>query len=150
MKQEIEVFFGCSMRGGHSIVSQDDLVKLANIIEELGYKLISKHQTEKGIIQKENQLTPSKIHDRDYSWLLNADIGIFEISNPSLGVGAEISDMINAGKPVLCLFQGDETKISAYIRGKQGYIKTFFGCYSYKNIDEAKIIIRDLINTIFA
>lgn len=101
----VKVFFGCSMRGGHDAVSKEELAKFPSIIEELGYDLASKHQTQEGIIQRENEQTKTYIHDRDYKWEIESDIGIFEISNASLGVGGEISDMTYLGKPVLCLFK---------------------------------------------
>ncbi|MFA4833953.1 MAG: nucleoside 2-deoxyribosyltransferase [Patescibacteria group bacterium] len=137
------VFFGCSMRGGYGVVSQEDLAKLPDVIEKLGYKLASRHQTQVGIVAKENEQTPPYIHDRDYCWLKGADVGVFEISNPSLGAGAEIADMIHEGKPVLCLFKGDEKAVSAYIRGMQGseFVKTSFECHAYVTLDDAKTII---------
>lgn len=106
------------MRGGHDSVSREELARLPDVIEELGYTLMSRHQTQEGIVEQENKLDPVDIHDRDYQWLRDADVGIFEITNPSLGVGAEIADMIHEGKPILLLYQGDEQGLSAYIRGK--------------------------------
>jgi len=143
MKQnkEIKVFFGCSMRGGHTATSQEELTKLSDTIEELGCKLVSKHQTQVGIVQKEDKLATFQIHDRDYRWETKSDIGIFEISNPSLGVGGEISDMIYQRKPVLCLFKkGLDKSISAYTRGKQGsqFVNTPFECHAYKTMKDAK------------
>lgn len=137
------VFFGCSMRGGHEVVSRGELAKLPDVIEELGYELASRHQTQKGIIAKEDEQTPPYIHDRDYRWLKRAHAGVFEISNPSLGAGAEIADMIHEGKPVLCLFTGDNNVVSAYIRGKQGseFVETPFECHIYTTLDDAKTII---------
>ena len=72
-------------------------------------------------MEREAKSGPLFIHARDYQWLLDSDVGVFEISHPSLGVGSEISDMIHAGKPVLMLFKrGLENKVSAYLRGKVG------------------------------
>lgn len=140
-----KVFFGCSMRGGYDRISREELVRFREIIEKLGYELASKHQTQEFIIQEEEKLTKTAIHDRDYRWLIESDIGIFEISNPSLGVGGEISDMIHLGKPVLCLFRkGFEKEVSAYIQGKKGsmHITTPFECYSYESLEDAREKIR--------
>ena len=137
----VKVYFGCSMRGGRDVVSREELARFPEIIEELGYELASKHQTEKGIDVKENKLNPTQIHDRDYGWLMESGVGIFEISNPSLGVGGEISDILHEGKPVLCLFRkGIDEKVSAYIRGKQGskYVKAHFEYFAYESLDDAK------------
>jgi len=144
----VKIFFGCSMRGGHDEVSKKELVKFPDIIEELGFELASKHQTQPGIIKRENKLTKTAIHDRDYNWLIESDIGIFEISNPSLGVGGEISDMIHLSKPVLCLFKkGLKDKVSAYIQGKKSsqHVKVSFECYSYENLEDAKNKIKQFV-----
>jgi len=136
------------MRGGHSKVSREDLAKIPEIIEELGHKLASKHQTQEGIIAKEDELTKTAIHDRDYNWLKESDVGIFEISNPSLGVGGEISDLIHLGKPVLCLYKKElENEVSAYTLGKQGsqFITTPFKCHAYETLDELKTIIQQFL-----
>lgn len=137
------IFFGCSMRGGYGVVSREDLAKLPAVIEELGYELASKHQVREGVLEEESVLSPADIHDRDYRWLQESAAGIFEISNPSLGTGGEISDMTHLGKPVLCLFKGDGVAVSAYTRGKQGsaFISTPFECHSYDTIEDAKRII---------
>lgn len=137
----VNIYFGCSMRGGHNLVSEEDLAKLPQIIESLGYTLPSKHQTQKGIIKEENKLTKKHIHDRNYNRMLGSDAGVFEISNPSLGVGGEISDLVNLKKPVLCLFKkGLEDTVSAYIQGKMGseFITSPFEVYAYIDLTDAK------------
>ena len=144
------IFFGCSMRGGHSIVNCEELAEIPMIIEELGFELVSKHQTGKDVLRKENLLTKTEIHDRDYNWLLKSHYGVFEISNPSLGVGSEISDMVHNNKPVLCVFKkGLEQQVSAYILGKQGskfFKNVSFECHPYDSLEELRSIIRDFIH----
>lgn len=144
----IKVFFGCSIRGGHELVSLEELQEISNIIESLGYQLVSKHQTESGIIAKEDLLPDTQIHDRDYRWIIEVDVGIFEITNHSTGAGCEISDMIHLGKPVLCLYKRAlEKSVSSYAKGKQGsvYVKTPFSRYAYIMIAEIKPIIKQFI-----
>jgi len=146
---EIIVYFGCSMLGGYAAVSREEIARLHKRIAEMGYRLASDHQTQPGIIERESKLDPLLIHDRDYQWLLGSDVGIFEISNPSLGVGSEISDMICAGKPVLMLFkQGLEDRISSYIRGKVGsrYVCCPVECHAYRDANDAGDRIRTFID----
>ena len=81
------------MRGGFNSVSQDELRQLQGLVKELGHKLVTEHQTSPTFKQDEAPNTNTQIHDRDYDYLVRAKLGIFEISNPSLGVGGEISDM---------------------------------------------------------
>lgn len=139
------------MRGGHSVVSREMLAHFPEIIEELGYRLASKHQTQSDIIAKENKLDPPQIHDRDYRWEIASGAGVFEISNPSLGAGSEISDMLHMGKPVLCLFTGKRSAVSAYIRGKQGSIftDTPYQCSSYTTRHGAKRVIKKFLATYY-
>ncbi|MDD5650369.1 MAG: hypothetical protein PHF86_08145 [Candidatus Nanoarchaeia archaeon] len=147
----VKVFFGCSMRGGYNIIDKTELAKIPDIIEELGYEIASRHQTQDWK-KTEAKLTNTNIHDRDYNWEIISDCGIFEISNPSLGVGGEISDMITLGKPILCLFKkGLEEEISAYTQGKKGskYVKTPFECQSYESLEDIKKIIQNFMNIYF-
>jgi hypothetical protein len=135
------------MRGGYGIVNLEFLQQITTALEEIGLELMSKHQTETNIIQKEDQITTIAIHDRDYDWLKECDLMIAEITNPSLGVGAEISDAIYMEKPVLGLYQTEEGKISAYIRGKlEGYPK---GHHSqYDDLDDLKRIVNDFADSL--
>lgn len=100
-------------------------------------------------MEREAKSGPLFIHARDYQWLLDSDVGVFEISHPSLGVGSEISDMIHAGKPVLMLFKrGLENKVSAYLRGKVGskYVTCPIECHAYMDLSEAGGRIRTFID----
>ncbi|MCL5410614.1 MAG: hypothetical protein M1324_02025 [Patescibacteria group bacterium] len=140
-------FFGSSMRGGQAIVSRDELVQLKDAIRELGIKFVSEHQTQAGIIAKEDELSPVNIHDRDWENGQRSRIGIFEVSNPSLGVGAEISDLLHMGIPVICLYHQriDEKAVSAYIRGKEGsmYVSAPFECCEYADTEHVRDLVRE-------
>ena len=141
-----KVFFACSMRGRHNILSQEFLRQIADMLEEIGLELMSKHQTQQGIIQQENRKKNILIHDRDYAWLKGCDI-IAEISNASLGVGAEISDAIHMKKPVLGLYHISKSKISAYIRGKlEKYPKGHHA--QYQGLEDLKKITKRFIKSI--
>jgi 2'-deoxynucleoside 5'-phosphate N-hydrolase len=147
--KKITVYFGCSMLGGYTAVSREEIARLHNLIAEMGYRLASDHQTQPGVLEREAKLEPAFIHDRDYQWLLDSEVGVFEISNPSLGVGSEISDMISADKPVLMLFkQGLEDKISAYLRGKVGskYVTCPIQCHGYSDLQDAGERIKAFID----
>ena len=41
-----------------------------------------------------------EIHDRDMNWITQSDIFVAEVSNPSLGVGYEISAAISLNKKI--------------------------------------------------
>jgi hypothetical protein len=146
----LTVYFGCSMLGGYAHVRREDLAEFPKMILELGHRLATEHQTQPGVIEKEAKLDHTYIHDRDYRWMMESDMGVFEISNPSLGVGGEICDMIAMGKPVLMLFKkGLEEKVSAYIRGKCGsrFVKCPVDCQTYEDMKEAKGRIKGFIDS---
>ena len=117
-----------------------------------GRSLMSKHQTSSEFKKEENAHTDLQIHDRDYEWLMDCDLVIAEISNPSLGVGGEISDAINFKKPVLMIFQEEIDKefISAYSRGKVGsrFVNCVTECKGYKNMEDLKEVIIDFLKII--
>ena len=139
MSKPKRVFFSCSMRGGYGRVAQEALRKIPDIIEALGMKVISRHQTHADFIERESNLTDRQIHDRDYRWLQEADLVIAEITNPSLGVGAEIADAVNLGIPVLGVYKKEyENQLSAYIRGKTGVV-----CRAYVDYDELRDVIKE-------
>lgn len=147
--KEVVVYFGCSMLGGYAAVPREEIARLQEHIGELGYRLATDHQTQPGVLEREAKLEPASVHDRDYQWLLDSDVGVFEISNPSLGVGSEISDMISSGKPVLMLFKnGFQDKISSYIRGKAGsrFVACPVECQAYTDLKDAGHRIRAFIN----
>ncbi|MGD2125459.1 MAG: hypothetical protein PVG99_05220 [Desulfobacteraceae bacterium] len=139
--KKMTVYFGCSMLGGYLFVKKEELAEFPRLIAGLGHEVASDHQTQPGIIEKEAKLEYTYIHDRDYRWLLESDMGVFEISNPSLGVGGEISDMIHMGKPILLLFkQGLEESVSAYMQGKAGskYVGSRVECHAYQDLEDAR------------
>jgi nucleoside 2-deoxyribosyltransferase len=62
-----------------------------------------------------------EIHDRDLSWLREADCLVAEVTTPSLGVGYEVGRAVELGKPILCLYRrSTERALSAMIAGSEG------------------------------
>lgn len=137
------VFFSCSMRGGFSKLAQAELQKIPDLLEALGLELLSRHQTRADFMASESRLSEQQIHDRDYQWLRKAELVVAEITNPSLGVGAEIADAVRLGIPVLAVYRREyEQEISAYIRGKAGVL-----CRPYSDMTDLQEIIRAFIAT---
>ena len=135
------VFFSCSMRGGYSKLAQAELRQIPDLLESLDLELLSRHQTQDDFWKSESRLTERQIHDRDYRWLQKADLVIAEITNPSLGVGAELADAVWLGIPVLAVYKREyEHEISAYICGKAGVV-----CRAYRDTADLKEIIREFL-----
>ena len=139
-----KVFFSCSMQGGRLYL--EDYKQIMNLIESLGLSLLTKHQIadEKTLSDMKFRLTPKGIYEFDLNCMREADFIIAEISNPSLGVGAEITDAIHLNKPVLCIFRKEvEGSLSNYVRGNPKL--EFFG---YQNMEELKEKILNFSNKV--
>ena len=66
------------------------------------------------------------------NWLLQSDIMIAEVTNPSLGVVYEIGRAIENNKKIICLFRENKNhKLSAMIRGANQLV-----CINYSNFDD--------------
>ena len=143
----MKVYFACSMRGGYQNTGLVNLKKLTDILQEAGFDVLTTHTTEDGSIEKEKSLDTTHIYERDYRWIKECDFMVAEISNPSLGVGSEISDAITLKKPVITMFSIDELKVSAYILGK---LKKTENCrYSkYDNENDFIEIIKEFSKTV--
>lgn len=93
---------------------RDNYRKIVEILEQLGHKVIYSHiisksykqyrlQTEKEALEVQRKMT---------QWKKQADISVFEVSNPSLGVGQEITQALSINRPVICLYEeGNEPHV---------------------------------------
>ena len=135
----MKIYFAASIRGG-----RDDMLiysELIKLLQKYG-TVLTEHVADKNLNDLgESSLDDEKIHDRDMNWLLESDIVIAEVTNPSLGVGYEIGRAIENDKKVVCLYKVKENKkISAMILGSNK-IKSF----NYRNLHE----LENFLNKIF-
>ena len=57
------------------------------------------------------------------AWIDQADVFVAEVTNPSLGVGYELAQAEQRGKPVLCLFRPvNVQRLSAMIAGNPALV----------------------------
>ena len=112
----MKIYFAGSIRGGW-----DDAEIYYQIIEVLqGYgQVLTEHVGKKDLNEMgESALSDKQIHDRDMKWLLESDLMVAEVTNPSIGVGYEIGRAIEANKKIICLSRPVENKkLSAMISG---------------------------------
>ena len=114
----MKIYFAGSIRGG-----RDDAEIYAQIIEflhEFG-EVLTEHVGLKDLREMgESTLSDKDIHDRDMGWLIDSDIIIAEVTNPSLGVGYEIGRAIELNKNIVCLYRTKTDKrLSAMIAGSE-------------------------------
>ena len=135
----MKIYFAGSIRGG-----RDDAEIYSQIIDFLeGYgEVLTEHVGKKDLNEMgESALSDKQIHDRDMKWLLESDLMVAEVTNPSLGVGYEIARAIEANKQIICLFSAASNKrLSAMISGSNG-----LKILNYKNIEDIKETVRKLL-----
>ena len=113
--------------------------QIAEIIHSLGHQITSPQVADPNVTNdgKGEPTDPQEIYLRDMQQLAESDLMIAEVSIPSLGVGYEIATAIHQNKPVLCLYDIDDSpkRISAIISGHTSPLLTLRG-YSQNNLAE--------------
>lgn len=131
----MRIYFAGSIRGGRG--DRDVYLNIIQYLKDYG-TVLTEHIGDIEIDHNgEKKINDRSIHDRDMNWLLQSDIMIAEVTNPSLGVGYEIGRAIENNKKIICLFRENENhKLSAMIRGANQLV-----CINYSNFDDLKIKI---------
>ena len=131
----MRIYFAGSIRGG-----RDDVELYIDIIEYLKNfgEVLTEHIGNQTISSDgENNMSDLDIHDRDMNWLLDSDIIIAEVTNPSLGVGYEIGRAIENNKKIICLYRkNNKNRLSAMIAGSEKIINI-----NYSNLNDFKLLI---------
>ena len=143
----MKVYFACSMRGGQQNTGSDHLKELTKTLLNAGFDVLTTHTTDENSIERDNGLDDTHIYERDKRWIEECAFMVAEISNPSLGVGAEISDAITLEKPVIGMFFIDREKVSKYICGK---LECAIGCKSsnYNDLEDFTAKVKEFSKTV--
>ena len=137
----MKIYFAASIRGGRDDV--DIYIKLIEHLKQYG-EVLTEHVGERGLTpQGEKNVSEEFIHNRDMAWLLQTNIVVAEVTNPSLGVGYELGRAMMDKKPILCLYRPQKGKRLSAMVGGCNSITT----RNYKTIDEAKKCIDDFFKT---
>jgi len=133
----MKIYFAASIRGGRE--DSNIYAKIINYLKGFG-EVLTEHVGYKSIsAEGENTMNDIEIHDRDMEWLMDSDIIIAEVTNPSLGVGYELGRAIEYNKRILCLYRRKSgKKISAMISGAEE-----IDCVVYSNMEDLKKTIAD-------
>ena len=135
----MKIYFAGSIRGG-----RDDAEIYSQIIEFLqGYgEVLTEHVGKKDLNSMgESALSDKQIHDRDIRWLLESDLMVAEVTNPSLGVGYEIGRAIEAEKRLYVFIEAScDKKLSAMISGSKN-IDTI----KYYQLEDIKKALEDIL-----
>ena len=134
----MKIYFAGSIRGG-----REDRKKYFELIEFLSThaEVLTEHVGSESLGDNgEKNLSDQAIYQRDLEWLSSADAVVAEVTTPSLGVGYEIGIAEKLGKPVLCLFQDDQSdlRLSAMLSGNSNV-----GTFHYHALGQATQKISD-------
>ena len=113
----MKIYFAGSIRGGRGDKVFYD--KIISLLKAYG-TVLTEHVGDSNLASTGEKLSDVEIHDRDMNWITQSDIFVAEVSNPSLGVGYEISAAISLNKKIYCLYRvGAKNKLSAMISGSK-------------------------------
>lgn len=111
----MKIYFTASVTGGRKYLAQYQ--KIVESLKNLGHEVLSE-QTAKEKLNSDKKLTPLEIFQREKRHIDLADCFVAEVTEPSTGVGSEISYALNKKKHVLALFYKDsENLLSPMIAG---------------------------------
>lgn len=131
----MKIYFAGSIRGGREVArTYFELIPYIGTLAEVLTEHIRRDDlTPRG----EETLSDPEIYQRDMNWLKESDAVIAEVSAPSLGVGYELGQAEEMGKPILCLFDASgDTCLSAMLSGNPT-----MRVAHYQDLDEAKAAI---------
>ena len=112
----MKIYFAGSIRGGRDDVGL--YKKIIQLLREYGCVLTEHVASDNLDVEGEKNKDDVFIHNRDLNWIMESDIIVAEVTNPSLGVGYEIGRAIEHNKNIICLYRENaKNKLSAMIAG---------------------------------
>ena len=120
---------------------RDFYFELVEYLENFG-EVSSDHKRTFDVTVKEGNL-PHEIHERDVKYVKECDVVIADVTITSMGVGYEIGRAVALGKKVFCIYNCEFSKVSPMISGCN-----YITCRKYSNLEEAKIILKQYLNSL--
>jgi 2'-deoxynucleoside 5'-phosphate N-hydrolase len=129
----MKIYFSGSISGGrtHEAIYQHLVAQL----QAQGHDVLSAHVADPIAIEREKDLTPRAVFERDVAWVAACEAMIAEVSTPSLGVGYEYGLAVQLGKPVLCVYRSG-LRMSKMITGNPAPNLTVATYSSEAELDE--------------
>ncbi len=134
-----KVYFSGSIRGGREdlAIYQEWIRRLRETAEVLT-EFIGDSTLEE---QEARTLTDRDIYERDVRLLEGCDVVVAECTQPSLGVGYELSYAERFGKPVILLFREDGVRrLSAMLSGNPRFHTIY-----YRNVADGWELLREYL-----
>ena len=127
----MKIYFSGSIRGG-----RDDAKIYNQIITYLKNfgEVLTEHIGDSSLDSSGEKNDDISIHNKDMEFLMECDVVVAEVTNPSLGVGYEIGRALENNKKVICIYREIENKkISAMILGSKDILS-----FKYQNLESLK------------
>jgi hypothetical protein len=140
--EKMNLYFSCSITGGRA--DEDVYQILVKEMLRLGHEVPTAHLSEADVVRMETIVDPNEIFRRDMDWLHACDAVVAEVSTPSHGVGYEIAEGLNLGKPVLCCYRKGR-KVSKIITGNDSKTLTI---REYESNEEAVRCLNDFLSSL--
>ena len=134
----MKIYFSGSIRGG-----RDDAKIYHQIIAYLKKfgEVLTEHIGDSSLDSSGEKDDDVSIHNKDMKFLMECDLVVAEVTNPSLGVGYEIGRAIENNKKIICIYREIENKkISAMILGSKDILS-----FKYQDLESLKKILSDTI-----
>ena len=138
----MKIYFAGSIRGGRE--DQKLYFDIIQYLQSFG-KVLTEHVGQEYLNEAgEENINDNDIYDRDIKWLTESNIVIAEVTNPSLGVGYEISKALELNKKIICLYRNNQNKsLSAMINGNKALT-----IINYEYLEDLKKEIKICFNLI--
>lgn len=146
----MKIFFDASLTGKREY--GDNYVKIAETIEHLGHELIKSSLFSRSPedISKETSEDADMWYKNLKKWAVSCDVAIIEVSYPSIGIGHEISLLLQLGKPVVALYVKDrEPKVLETIPTERLQVLEYDTTKVKSTIDDAIKYAADMMDTRF-
>jgi len=138
----MKIYFAGSIRGGRQF--QSYYATIITKLKEHG-TVLTEHIGSMDLSESgEKGLNDNEIFLRDKDWIIQSDVIVAEVSNPSLGVGYELGLAESLNKPVFCLHCSDnKNPLSAMVAGNKR-----FKIAEYANLTDIEKTISEFFNMI--
>ncbi len=110
----MNIYFACSITGGRDFEPAYQAI-IAALLED-GHTIPTAHLAETQVKALEAVVSPREVYERDVAWIKECEVMVAEVSTPSHGVGYEVAFALSIGKPVLCIYQENQS-ISKMLSG---------------------------------
>jgi 2'-deoxynucleoside 5'-phosphate N-hydrolase len=129
----MKIYFSGSISGGraHEAIYQHVVARL----QAQGHLVLSAHVADPIALEREKDLPPREVFERDVNWVKECEAMIAEVSTPSLGVGYEYGLAVQLGKPVLGVYQAG-LRLSKMISGNPAPNLTVAAYSSVAELDQ--------------